>query len=224
MVNAIQTTNSAAVFAALNGGTKTATTSAATATQDRFMKLLVTQLKNQDPLHPMNNSQMTSQMAQISTVRGIDKMNATLRALSASLMPNQTLQAANMIGHGVLIPGNNIDLKAGVALAGFNLPQPVDRATVSIYDNTGALVSSVNMGAQAAGVVKLHWDGKNAAGLPLPKGVYTFKVDATQAGNTVAATGLQYGLVNSVTQTATGVTLDVGQSQNIALAQVKQIL
>lgn len=224
MVNATQSTNSTAVFAALNGGAKKATTSAATASQDRFMKLLVTQLKNQDPLHPMNNAQMTSQMAQISTVSGIDKMNATLQALSASMMPNQTLQAANMIGRGVLIPGDSMGLKSGVALAGFELPHAVDRAKVSIYDSTGALVSSMYMGAQAAGVVKMQWDGKGAAGVVLPDGAYTFKVDATQAGNTVAATGLQYGLVNSVTQGATGVTLDVGQSQNVALTQVKQIL
>ncbi len=219
-------TNSNAVFAALNasGGTAATTTSAATASQDRFMKLLVTQLKNQDPLNPMDNAQMTSQMAQISTVSGIDKLNATLQALSASMTPNQTLQAANMIGHGVMVTGNSVDLAAGVGLGGFDLTQPVDSAKVSVYDKTGALVSSIDLGAQPAGITKWQWDGKDNAGTALPNGAYTFKVDASQAGSTVAATGLQYGIVGSVTQGAQGVTMSVGQLQNIALAQVKQIL
>ena len=219
-------TNSSAVFAALNGsGASTATTaSAATASQDRFMKLLVTQLKNQDPLNPMDNAQMTSQMAQISTVSGIDKLNATLQALSASMTPNQTLQAASMIGHGVLVSGNGLNLAAGVGLGGFDLAQPVDSAKVSVYDQTGALVSSIDLGAQPAGVVKWQWDGKDNAGAAMPNGPYTFKVDASQAGNTIAATSLQYGVVGSVTQGAQGVELSVGSLQNVALAQVKQIL
>lgn len=220
------TTNSSAVFAALNGsGASTATTaSAATASQDRFMKLLVTQLKNQDPLNPMDNAQMTSQMAQISTVSGIDKLNATLQALSASMTPNQTVQAAGMIGHGVLVPGSGVDLAAGVGLGGFDLTQPVDSAKVSVYDQTGALVSSIDIGAQPAGITKWQWDGKDNAGAVLPNGAYTFKVDASQAGSTVAATNLQYGVVNSVTQGATGLSLSVGSLQNIALTQVQQIL
>lgn len=218
-------TNSSAVFAALNGaGTSTATASAATASQDRFMKLLVTQLKNQDPLNPMDNAQMTSQMAQISTVSGIDKLNATLQALSASMTPNQTLQAANMIGHGVLVPGNGVDLAAGVGVGGFDLTQSVDSAKVSVYDKAGALVSSMDLGTQPAGITKWQWDGKDNAGAVQPNGAYTFKVDVSQAGNTVAATGLQYGVVGSVTQGAQGVTLSVGQLQNIALSQVQQIL
>lgn len=218
-------TNSNAVFAALNAsGGAAASTSAATASQDRFMKLLVTQLKNQDPLNPMDNAQMTSQMAQISTVSGIDKLNATLQALSASMTPNQTLQAASMIGHGVMVTGNNVDLAAGVGLGGFNLTQPVDSAKVSVYDQAGALVSSIDLGAQPAGIAKWQWDGKDNAGVALPNGAYTFKVDASQAGNAVAATGLQYGVVGSVTQGALGVTLSVGRLQNIALSQVQQIL
>lgn len=219
------TTNSSAVFAALNGSGATATTaSAATASQDRFMKLLVTQLKNQDPLNPMDNAQMTSQMAQISTVSGIDKLNATLQALSASMTPNQTVQAAGMIGHGVLVPGSGVDLAAGVGLGGFDLTQPVDSAKVSVYDQTGALVSSIDLGAQPAGITKWQWDGKDNAGTVLPNGAYTFKVDASQAGSTVAATNLQYGVVGSVTQGATGLSLSVGSLQNIALTQVQQIL
>lgn len=219
------TSNASAVFAALNGTSGTATTtSAATQAQDRFMKLLVTQLKNQDPLNPMDNAQMTSQMAQISTVSGIDKLNATLQALSASMTPNQTLQAASMIGHGILVPGNGMDLAGTVGLGGFSLPQPVDSAMVSIYNASGVLVNTISLGAQPAGMVKWQWNGQNSAGVAQPAGQYTFAVSAASGGNPVAATHMQYGQVTSVSQGAQGVTLDAGLLQNVALSQVQQIL
>lgn len=220
--------NASAVFSALNATSaataSAATASAATASQDRFMKLLVTQLKNQDPLNPMDNAQMTSQMAQISTVSGIDKLNATLQALSASMTPNQVVQAAGMIGHGVLVPGSGVDLTGGAAFGGFTLPQSADVTKVSVYDQSGALVRNIDLGAQPAGTTKWQWDGMDNAGVAMPNGAYTFKVDASQASNAVAASTLQYGMVNSVDQTAQGVTLSVGKMQNILLSQVQQIL
>src|SRR5512147_1078567 len=84
--------------------------STAASTEDRFLKLLVSQLKNQDPLNPLDNAQVTSQMAQLSTVTGIDKLNATLQALSSSMIASQSMQAASMIGHVVMVPGNRVDL------------------------------------------------------------------------------------------------------------------
>lgn len=223
MINATSTTDSAALFAAMNGSNG-ASKSTANAAQDRFMTLLVTQLKNQDPLNPMDNAQMTSQMAQISTVSGIDKLNATLQALSASMTPNQTLQAAGMIGHGVLVPGNGVQLAGGAGLGGFELPQSTDSTQVSVYDRAGALVRSIDLGAQLAGISKWQWDGTDNSGAMAAEGNYTFTVSAAQGGNPVAATNLQFGLVNSVTQGAQGVAMSVGQLDNIALTQVKQIL
>ena len=226
MISNTQDTNSAAaLFASLNAGaTSAANASAATATQDRFLKLLVTQMKNQDPLNPMDNAQVTSQMAQLSTVTGIDKLNVTLQALSDSMVGNQSLQAASMIGHGVLVEGKSVDLSGGKAYGGFELTQSVDRVKISIYDDAGALVRSVDMGAQPAGIVKWGWDGKDSAGADLADGAYTFDVNASQAGKSVAATALQFGMVGSVTQGKQGVTLSVGQLDGIALSQIKQIL
>ncbi len=225
MVNPTQTTSASAVFAALNGGAQAASpATSAAATQSQFMTLLVTQLKNQDPLNPMDNAQMTSQMAQINTVSGINQLNTTLQALSASMTPNQTVQAASMIGRGALVPGGGVDLASGVGLGGFSLPTPADSATVSIYNSSGALVDAIDLGAQSAGITKWQWNGTNSAGATVPDGSYTFKVNASLAGNAVAANNLQYGLINSVTQGATGLTLSVGALQNIALTQVQQIL
>ena len=231
MVSPVQSTSASSVFAALNGGASAPATAAAVATtsaqatQNQFMKLLVTQLQNQDPLNPMDNSQMTSQIAQINTVSGINQLNTTLQALTASMTPNQTVQAASMIGHGAMVPGSGVNLVSGTpAVGGFSLPGASDATTVSIYDSTGALVNTLNLGAQPAGVSDWQWNGTDSTGAAAPAGNYTFKVNASLAGNAVAATNLQYGVVNSVTQGATGLTLGVGSLQNIAINQVQQIL
>jgi flagellar basal-body rod modification protein FlgD len=152
-------------------------------------------------------------------------MNTTLQALNASMTANQTVQATSMIGHGVLVAGKGVDLVAGTpGLGGFELTQPVDSAQVSIYDKAGALVRTIDLGAQAAGVSKWQWDGTDNAGAAAAAGGYTFAVNALQGGNAVTATSLQFGMVNSVTQSAQGVALSVGSLDGVALSQVKQIL
>ncbi|MHB0924989.1 MAG: flagellar hook assembly protein FlgD [Gallionellaceae bacterium] len=226
MINSTQDTGSAAaLFASLNAGSSSAAKiQTAADTQDRFLKLLVTQMKNQDPLNPMDNAQVTSQMAQLSTVTGIDKLNVTLQALSDSMLPSQSLQAATMIGHGVLVPGKGIDLSGGNGYGGIDLAQSVDKVDISIYDQAGALVRNMQLGAQPAGLVNWQWDGRNDAGASMADGSYTFVVNATQAGNAVDAAALQFGMVSSVTQGKQGVALRVGQLDGIALSQVRQIL
>jgi flagellar basal-body rod modification protein FlgD len=227
MVNNTQdATSAAALFASLNASANsgaTKNTSVAADTQDRFLKLLVTQMKNQDPLNPMDNAQVTSQMAQLSTVTGIDKLNATLQALSDSMMSNQSLQAASMIGHGVLVSGNGVDLAGGTGLGGFELTQPADSAHVSIYAKSGELVRSIDLGAQPAGIAKWQWDGKDSTGTDVAPGSYIFTVDAKQGKSSIAATTLQFGMVNSVSQSSQGVTLGIGQLDGIAMSQIKQI-
>ena len=228
MVDNVQSSSSAAdIIAALNAKAKAGSStnaSAASATQDRFLKLLVTQMKNQDPLNPMDNAQVTSQMAQLSTVTGIDKVNAALQALSDSMSPNQSLQAATMIGHGVLVPGKGVDLSSGAAYGGVDLDQSVDRLDIAIYDKSGALVRNVNLGTQPAGLVNWQWDGRDDAGVALADGSYTFAANAMQGGKSVDVATLQFGMVNSVTQGKQGVALSVGQLDGIALSQVRQIL
>ena len=218
MLNATTDTSSAAaLFASFNADAGSATNaSEAAETQDRFLKLLVTQMKNQDPLNPMDNAEVTSQMAQLSTVTGIDKLNVTLQALSDSMQSNQSLQAAAMIGHGVLVPGANVDLSNGVGYGGIDLAQSADRLDILIHDQAGALVRNFSLGAQ--------WDGRDNSGNSLAAGSYTFAVDAVQAGKKVDATALQFGLVNGVTQGTQGIALSVGQQDGIALSQVRQIL
>jgi len=226
MVNATQDAGSAAaLFASLNANAgSSANASAAADTQDRFLKLLVTQMKNQDPLNPMDNAQVTSQMAQLSTVSGIDKLNTTLQALSDSMSASQSMQAASMIGHGVLVSGNSTDLSGGGAFGAFDLPQSVDNVKISINDQAGALVRTIQLGAQPSGIGHWQWDGLNNAGESMADGSYTFAINAELAGNNVGVTGLQFGMVNGVSQGKQGVTLSVGQLDGIAMSQIKQII
>ncbi len=226
MISDAQSSSSAAeLFATLNATAGSATqSSSATDTQDRFLKLLVTQMKNQDPLNPMDNAQVTSQMAQLSTVTGIDKLNVTLQALSDSMQSSQSLQAASMIGHGVLVSGAGVDLLGGVAYGGIDLAQSVDRLDIAIYDQAGALVRNVNLGAQAAGLVNWQWDGRDNSGNGVTDGSFTFTAAATRAGKKMDVTTLQFGVVNGVTQGKQGVALSVGQLEGIALSQVRQVL
>src|SRR6476469_10812857 len=104
-----------------SASTSTDTTSASEL-QDRFLKLLVAQMKNQDPLNPLDNAQVTTQLAQISTVSGIDKLNQTMNAMSSSFLASQSLQASGLIGHNVLAPGRDVLLQSGAGSAGVQLP------------------------------------------------------------------------------------------------------
>lgn len=220
--SAQQTGSTTATNAAAAASAATASTVADT--QDRFLKLLVEQMKNQDPLNPMDNAQVTSQMAQLSTVTGIDKLNVTLQALSDSMTSNQSLQAASMIGHGVLVPGNGVDLAKGSAYGGFELTQSVDGVSISIKDKAGALIRNIQLDAQPAGLGHWQWDGLDNNGANVADGSYTFAANAIQGGNRVDVSGLQFGIVNSVSQGKQGVTLSVGALEGITMSQVKQIL
>jgi len=208
--------------------TAAATTAAAasqlSATQDRFLTLLVTQLKNQDPLNPMDNSQVTSQMAQLSTVSGINQLNATVQALSASMTSSQSLQATSMIGHAVLVPGNQIAMASGSSNAAVELSNPADKVAVTISDAKGNVVRTLQLGAQQAGVVDFQWDGKNDSGTTLADGTYTYAASAVQGSTTSTPTALTYAMVNSVSLTSGVAQLNVGNMGDVALDSVRRIL
>ena len=194
------------------------------ATQDRFLKLLVTQMKNQDPLNPLDNAQVTSQMAQLSTVTGIDKLNATVQALSSSMLATQSLQAVSMIGHVALTEGDTMDLGKGKAYAGVELRQPSDKLTVTISDEAGRTVRTLHLGSQEAGVVDVNWDGTTDGGGTAADGKYTFTAVSELGGKKSDAVTLSYGLVNSVAQSTSGVTVNVGNLGEVGLGTIRKIL
>ena len=204
------------------GGTNAAKSSTSE-TQDRFLSLLVAQLKNQDPLNPLDNAQVTSQMAQLSTVQGIENMNKSLEALAASLGVNQMAQAANLIGHGVLVPGDKLSPADLQDVIGFDLSRPADSVTVRIHDAAGNPVRSLNLGPRDVGVNVLAWDGLTDKGVAVPAGEYSFQVDALQGGQQVSNLALSLGVVNSVSQNGQGVQLNLAGNRSAGYAEVRQI-
>lgn len=220
---AAKKSSKAASGASSEGGGSTA--NATMAQQDTFLKLLTTQLQNQDPLNPMDNAQMTSQLAQISTVDGITKLNSTLQNMLANTADSQTMQAAAMVGRVVLVPGKNLTLLDGKSAGGVDLESAADQVTISIKDANGLLVRTLNLGAQDAGATNFTWDGTTDSGAVAANGQYTFSVSAKQGSEKVAGMVLEYGAVSSVTKGSQGITLTVGKEGTIAsLADVKQII
>jgi flagellar basal-body rod modification protein FlgD len=191
--------------------------------QDRFLKLLVTQMKNQDPLNPLDNAQVTSQLAQISTVNGIEKLNATIQGMVSSFAAGQSLQAAGMIGKEVLVPGATLQLAGGKGLFGINLPEAADQVKVTIHDASGGAVQVIDLGEQAAGPLNLAWDGKTQDGTQVPDGIYTLSVNAMRGDQKVEVQTLTSGTVDGVAQGDQGVKLHVGSQGFVGLADIKQI-
>jgi len=190
---------------------------------DRFLTLLVTQMRNQDPLNPLDNAQVTSQMAQLSTVQGIENMNSSLQAMAASLGTNQMSQAASLIGRTVLVPGDTISPAQLENVVGFELSRPADKVTASIYDASGSLVRKLTLGSRDAGVNVVAWDGLTDTGTAAPAGKYSFKIDAVQGGQAIDSTALNLGTVNSVSQNSQGVQLNLAGNTNVGYADIRQI-
>jgi flagellar basal-body rod modification protein FlgD len=191
--------------------------------QDRFLKLLVSQMKNQDPLNPMDNAQVTSQMAQISTVAGIEKLNATLSALGDDLATTQSLAAAELVGRGVLVPGATLALSGGQAPFGIELRQSAERVSVTIQDDAARTLQRVELGPQPAGTLSLTWDGLTETGERAPDGNYRIVVDAKSGSTAVDAVPLRHTRVNGVTPGAQGLTLELDRVGPVQLGDLKHI-
>ncbi|MDR0578256.1 MAG: flagellar hook assembly protein FlgD [Candidatus Accumulibacter sp.] len=225
MMNAVDSTKSSSILATLNSGSGSASgPSTSEEIQNRFLTLLVAQLENQDPLNPMENAELTNQLAQMSTVQGIEQLNATLDSLVTGLADTQAVQAAALIGKTVLVPGANINLANGEAFAGVNLASAADNVTVRIHDASGNLVQTQSLGAVEAGSLLFAWDGQTNSGEAAPDGAYTFKVTASSGASTVAAETMQLGMVSALTRTSGGnFVLDLGTLGQYDFAKVQQV-
>jgi flagellar basal-body rod modification protein FlgD len=223
-MSTVNSTTSADVIAALQKSS-TASTAKTDDAQSRFLKLLTEQLKNQDPLNPMDNAQMTSQLAQISTVSGIDKLNTTLTTLLENSQSGDVLQAAALVGKGVTVPGSELALSSSKAYGGFELPSAADKVTVTVKDANGIEVRKMELGAYDAGVHNFAWDGLSTSGAQAVDGKYTMSVSATRGDTALKPVALQLSTVNSVLRSSSGsVSLDVGSGSLVSLSDIRQIL
>ncbi len=218
------------VTSALGNNTGTAATkkkaeeNSPEAIQERFMSLLVAQLKNQDPLAPMDNAQVTSQMAQLNTVTGINNLNATMEGMASSINANQTVQATSMLGRAVLTKGNDLKLTDGKAVGSMQLDQSADVLNVKVLDAGANVVRTINLGAQAKGTHEFQWDGKSDDGSTLPAGNYKFEIEAKAAGKDASVTPLTLSVVQGVRNAgAEGTKLLTSNGGEVSFADIKQV-
>jgi len=207
----------------VNGAVSTKAKSTTADTQDRFLKLLTTQLKNQDPLNPMDNAQLTSQLAQISTVDGIERLNATLQKLVSSSVDAEAMQAAGLVGHQVMVAGSGLQLTDSGAVGGVDLGSAADSVMLTIKDSNGLVMKTLDLGSLDAGTSNFTWDGKTDSGAQAVNGAYSLSVVAKRGTDKVDASILQLAGVVSVNRSSQGVTLDLGQLGLAKMSDVKQI-
>ncbi|WP_348945787.1 flagellar hook assembly protein FlgD [Chitinibacter sp. FCG-7] len=205
---------------------KTATKTDTEQQQDRFMKLLVKQLQSQDPMNPMDNAQTTSQIAQINTVSGIEKLNQTMAGMAGMYAGTQVMQAANLIGKEVLSPGNGFrfDGSKSVDLR-FNIPEGTSNAMASIYNDKNVEVAKVPVTTTKAGLIQVAWDGKKADGTVLPAGEYKVTAKAQKDGKEIALETATWQVTKSVAFGSDGVEVHLangGKTNFGSLIQIQQ--
>lgn len=210
------TSGSAATALGSAGGTKVASASEQT---DRFLKLLVTQMQNQDPLNPMDNAQITTQMAQISTVSGIDDLNKAIQSMNSMLLQSQSLEAASLVGKSVLVPGNTLTLDAtGKTSGGFALADSADSVVVSIKDSSGKVIDTIKMGASEPGRLSFDWKAPNNKLTGL-----TFSVSATAKGVKVDTQPLVTDTVRAVYSDGGQLAVELDKAGVVRYSDVKAI-
>lgn len=204
--------------------------------QSAFLELMITQMENQNPLEPQDNTQFISQLAQFSSVESLDKLNNNFDSFTNNFVANQALQASTLVGRSVTVPAKQtaLDLGGIVALSA-NIPASTGDVSVDIYSEAGVLVEQIPLGTQPAGEMLMRWNGKqvelngkvldwqskNSDGQP--QGIYKFEVSAAIEGKSTAIDTALSANVNSVTMGNSGaLSLNLAGIGTVSLADVKQ--
>jgi len=194
--------------------------------QEDFLRLMITQLSNQDPTDPLKNEDFVTQMAQFSTLTGSQELTTSFESLSQTLLQGQALEAAALVGKNVLIPASKMELSEGQGAKGaMDLPTEATQVKVDIYDSKGELIRTLDLEDVEAGIQEFEWDGKLADGSPAPAGAYEFKISAQVNNSTTALTTYLNGQVKSVSaeNASTGLMLDVQGIGSISFSSVLRV-
>ncbi|MCF5143157.1 flagellar hook assembly protein FlgD [Pseudomonas sp. WS 5532] len=185
----------------LDGAAKAATGNQALG-KDAFLQLLVTQLKNQNPLSPQDNGAFVAQLAQFSSLEGINTLNDSVNAISSNFSSSQALQASSLVGRSIITQTDKAMVDTSKSMTGsVAVTAATGNVSVKITDKDGNVVRTIDMGAQSAGNSSFIWDGKNDKGEVAPAGTYTF------AASTKNDKGDSVALLTSLPATVTSVTL-----------------
>ena len=173
--------------------------------QNDFLKLLTAQMQNQDPFDPVDNTQMVAQMAQFSSLAGITEMSSTLKAIADKLGGSSMSDAVSYVGRAVLVEGaTNYPMTNGTVAGAIELDGDATDVAVTITGANGAVLKTVSLGPQKAGIIDYEWDGTTDNGDPPGEGPFTINVTAVNNAATVPARSLVWAAVQSVALDATG--------------------
>lgn len=167
--------------------------------QEDFLKLMTTQLSNQDPFKPMESGEFMTQIAQFSSVQGIQDLQKSFDTFANSMVSNQSLQTASLVGHNVLAPSSYGVLDGNGLSGSVELPANASEVTVNIYDQAGQLVKQMTLGAKEAGLQNYRWDGTGSNGAALQPGVYRVEAQALIGGDNLQLDHFAQAPVESVT-------------------------
>lgn len=193
--------------------------------QEDFLKLMITQLRNQDPMKPMENGEFLGQIAQFSTVSGIQELQGSFAALSASLQSGQALQAVSLVGRSALVASDRFRLGPdGEVTGAVQLPAGAANVVVEIADAAGNVVRRLELGERAAGTHTLAWDGTGEDGARLPAGTYLIAAHGRIGGRTESLATQVAARIDSVTLDAGGLTLNLAHFGPTPFAAISQFL
>ncbi|SEL44575.1 flagellar basal-body rod modification protein FlgD [Roseateles sp. YR242] len=202
------------------GSSSASATPNAADTQDRFLKLLVAQMQNQDPMNPMDNAQVTTQLAQIQTVTGVGNVNTSIQSLATQFSQMQALQSVSLVGRSVTVPGNAVTVENGKAELNYELANPADSVKLEILNGGGTVISTQELGAQKAGSRNFTWDASKAGettGL-------TYRITATSNSNPVTATTYTRDVVSAVNTGGSTLQLELKNNGLVDYDKVRAIV
>jgi len=195
--------------------------------QDAFLKLVIAQLQNQDPMKPMENGEFLTQLAQFKSVTGIDDLKKSVDAMAGSFRSNQALQASSLVGRWVMVSSDKGHLWPDAGMAGaVEVPSSATQVLVSIKDSSGQVIKQIDLGRQEKGTVDFHWDGLDHNGQAYAPGDYAIEATAVIGGEYEEIATNTVVPVDSVIMGKAGTDLTVNAVGfgKIKLSDVKQIM
>lgn len=192
--------------------------------KDAFLTMLVAQMKNQDPMNPIDNTEFTAQLAQFSSLEQMFNVNENLKNIQMTQSSLNNTQSVSIIGKEIKAEGSSVKISDGIpADINYKLSSSAKEVRINIYDYRGDLVRTVSLSSQDAGEQSFVWDGKDGSGNSLPDGTYSFMVSAKDpAGTDVAVTPLIKGQVTGVSFDNGNTLLSVG-GQKVSLGSVLEV-
>jgi len=191
--------------------------------QADFLRLMTEQLKNQDPLKPLDNAQFLGQLAQFSTVQGIDQMNGAMNAMASVMENDQALRAATLVNHEALVDANSLSLGAGKGVNGEIVATSAGTMQVEVVDGSGQVVRRMTVDAPASGNVPFSWDGRDDSGAPAAAGQYTMRATAGTGADAQALDVRVAAHIDSVSIEASGLVLNLAGLGSVPLSTVRRI-